>query len=372
MKRLILVLLLIAAAAAADLDTAILSIESQAISPYPVEPGKDFTVRIRVFNDGEVVAKDLRLDPQAQDIFLLSGRDDALESFSLCSRCSKDVLFYFTVAGDVKSGDYPLRFSITDGMTKYEKTLAIKVTGVPDLVVEAEAVGAVNPKGTFDVELTITNKGTGAASNIRVTPGTDDFIALGSDVLYVGELRSASQVTKKMTFMAADSLEAGPAQLVLSISYKDEQASSYAGEQAIGIPVRSSVKLDISSFSVTPPMPRQGDDVQLVVRVENLGEGQAENIRVEAGCPLLEGTAKAYIGRLDEDEDAPAYFTLKALRSGSCDLSAKLTFVDDSGEHTIEESIQMDIGSPKAGPGIFYAGGVLLVGALLFVKYRKR
>ncbi|MCK5476462.1 MAG: COG1361 S-layer family protein, partial [Candidatus Aenigmarchaeota archaeon] len=314
-----------------DTGTPVISAVAESITPYPVEPGLDFTVQLRVYNDGGEKAENVSIDFLKNDAFFLTGKDDDFNKpFSLCSVCSKDNIYYFTVLPDVKSGEYPLIFKIKEGNVIYEEKVFVRVIGEPDIIFDAYLLNdTVAPDESFDVELTIKNVGTGIARNVKIVPQTQGFVMENANLVFINEIKPETTIKEKVHFMVSDSNYPGPQKLVFGITYKDEKSNSYSLEQSLGVKLLNKVKLDIAAVTVDPQILMEGERAIVTVRVENLGEGKAENVQVFLQNNGFEGQNKAYIGKLDEDEDAPAVFALIPSKSGKHDFVVKVTYEDD-------------------------------------------
>ncbi|MCK5344190.1 MAG: COG1361 S-layer family protein, partial [Candidatus Heimdallarchaeota archaeon] len=311
----ITVMLIASLAAAAEpyYDTSIpkISASAESISPYPVEPGQDFTVQLRVYNDGAAIAKDVAVEAVPSDIFFLRAKDDDFNiPFTLCARhCSKENIYYYIVSQDAKSGEYPITFKIREDNRIHEEKIFIKVIGKPDIIFDAKLLNdSISPDESFDIELTIRNVGTGAARNIKIAPIATDFVMENSNLVFIKTLQPDTYITKRLNFMVSDEANPGPHKVIFSLDYKDEKSVEYSLQQALGIKLLNKVKLDIASVIVEPQPVVLGQQTLVTVRVENLGEGAAENIHVSLRSSGMEGQTKAYIGKLDEGEDAPAIF----------------------------------------------------------------
>ena len=326
-----------------DTDTPVISASAESITPYPVEPGQDFSVQLRVYNDGGEKADNVTVDFLKSEVFFLTGKDDDFDkSFSLCSGCSKDNIFYFTVLPDVKSGEYPLIFKIKERNIIHEETIFIRVIGKPDIIFDAQLLNdSVAPDGSFDVKLKIKNVGTGIARNIKIVPQAQGFVMDNANLVFLDEIKPNEIVEKQVHFMISDSNSPGPQKVGFSINYKDEKSIDYSLEQSLGVKLLNKVKLDIAAVTVDPNPIKDGEKAIVTVRVENLGEGDADNIQVRLENDGFEGQTKAYIGKLKEDEDAPAVFSLIPSKSGKHELKVIVSYEDDLGEHEITEHLEL-------------------------------
>ena len=358
-----------------DIDAPAINAVAESITPYPVEPGLDFTVQLRVYNDGGERAENISIDFLESDAFFLTGKDDDFDKpFSLCPFCSKDNIYYFTVLPDVKSGEYPIIFKIKEGNVIHEEKVFVRVIGEPDIIFDADLLNdTVAPDGSFNVELTIKNVGTGIARNIKVVPQTPGFVMENANLIFIDEIRPENLIKEKVHFMVSDSNYPGPQKLVFGITYKDEKSNSYSLEQSLGVKLLNKVKLDIAAVTVDPQLIMEGKQAIVTVRVENLGEGKAENVQVFLQNDGFEGQNKAYIGKLDEDEDAPAVFALIPSKPGKHDFTVRVTYEDDEGEHELIDTLELLVLEKNDfRTEILIAAGVIIIGFTGFMFFKKK
>ncbi len=162
-----------------------------------------------------------------------------------------------------------------------------------------------------------------------------------ANLVFLDEIRPNETVEKNVHFMVSDSNSPGPQKVAFSITYKDERSTDYSLEQSLGVKLLNDVQLDIAAVTVEPNPIVKGDKAIITIRVENLGEGDANNIQVRLENEGLEGQTKAYIGKLKEDEDAPAVFSLIPSKSGKHDLKVIVSYDDDLGEHELTENLEL-------------------------------
>ena len=375
----IVMLLIITCASASrpiyDTDTPAISTVAESITPYPVEPGQDFTVQLRIYNDGGEKGENISVDFLESKAFFLTGKDDNFNKpFGLCVGCSKDNIFYFTVLPDVKSGEYPLIFKIKERNIIHEEKVFVRVIGQPDIIFEAKVQNdSVMPDSSFDVELIVKNVGTGIARNIKIVPQTTGFVMENANLIFIDEINPNNSIIKYVNFMVSDSNSPGPQKLEFTLAYKDEKSTAYSLEQSLGVKLLNNVKLDIAAVTTDPNPINDGEKAIITVRVENLGEGDANNIQVRLGKDGFEGQTKAYIGKLKEDEDAPAVFSLIPSKPGKHELNVIVSYEDDLGTHEISEELELLVLKKNNTNGFILIVIVLaLVGFLAYTFLRKK
>jgi len=348
MKRillLMLVLCMLPLAYAQGLSTqgTAVTASAESISPHPVEPGQDFTLQLRVYNDGGSLADGVTIQYTENTVFTMTGKDDTFDSsFSLCSRCTRDNLYYFTVSADANSGDYPLIFKVTDSGVTRQETIMISVTGKPDIIFDAELIEeSISADSLFTAKLTIRNVGSGSAKKIKIVPQTEGFVMENANLIFIDELKPGESIVKEVSFMVSGDAKAGPQKLVLDIDYTDEQSAEYSIEQSLGVKLLNKVQLNIAAVTIDPQPIQKDNKAVVTVRVENLGEGKAENIQVSLTNSGFEGQSKAYIGKLDEGEDAPAVFTLFPTSTGAHHFRVTVSYEDDTGANELIEELEL-------------------------------
>ena len=109
-------------------------------------------------------------------------------------------------------------------------------------------------------------------------------------------------------------------------------------------------------------------------RIENVGEGNARDVRILLDSEL-EGNKIAYLGKIERDDDEPTIFTLKANKGGEIINKIKLTYKDDFGEHEFIEEFPLKIyQNKKSSISTILVILVVVVGLtyyFFFVKKKK-
>ncbi len=347
------------------------------ITPYPVEPGQDFTLHLRTYNEGDDLADNVKVKVKYGNEFFLKGKENNFDKpFELCVDCSKDNTYYFLVSTDTKSGEYPIIVDTYEGGAKKENKVFIRVIGIPDIIFKAKVLTQnVVADSYFDVKISVLNLGTGIAKDIKIQPVTDGFVMNGENILYINSLKPDHYFNKTIRFMTSDLLNKNPYKIKFKISYKDEKSQEKYFEQEFGVKVIDKVKLDISSVKIDPDKVFEGDSTKIIIRVENLGEGTAKNIRLflTDEKEKLEDI-KSYIGKLEENEDAPAVFTYTFSNFGQHNLKLKILYEDDLGTHEVNDEFSIYV-NKKNNTIYFLIGGfifVILIICLYYFMFNKK
>jgi len=352
-------------------DNYAIDLSFEDITPYPVEPGQDFSVQILVTNGGYADAKDLSITYEPNEYFTLIGNEDNFKIFNLNSLSSKDNRFIFRVSHNAISGEYPLTFKVKINNEEFKKTTYIKVIGKPDIIFEVKNKNdlEISPKDNFKVKFKIKNIGTGIARNIKLVPKNNNFNIIGENLILINELTPNSNIDKEIEFKSSSNLNINPNNLNFEISYIDEKSNNYKLDESLGINIISNVKLNIASLKLDPAIFIQNKKNTISFRVENLGEGDANNIVVNIISDDFDGLKTTYLGKLEENEDAPAIFTIIPKTAGINNLNFEVIYNDDLGEHKISKEIQIFV--KKESKTNYYILSLILILILVYFGYKK-
>ncbi|MBN2367931.1 COG1361 S-layer family protein [Candidatus Woesearchaeota archaeon] len=377
-------LIMIASVAAADyyigspgLESTYLKIVAEEITPEPVEPGQDITVKVRLHNYGDKLAEDVDVQLKAEYPFhLKSESEDFTGLDNMCSGCSRESTYYLTVDGDAVSGVYKLEFEISedDGASKKTQEISVNVVGKPDIIFETEgSFDMIKPGEEFTAKLDFVNTGTGIARNVKIIPSSSNFIKLGSGLIIVEEIRPGGKEELEIDFNVADSVTPNSYNIPILITYIDEQGNSYNMSENLGVKVINEASLSIQNLKIQPSYPGLDDTVEFQIRVENVGEGDAENVKVKLGSEGFEGTMLSYLGKIESDDDQPAIFLLKPRKKGDNPVSIEISYDDDTGSHVLNDNFSVSVHNGNGTSYILIALIVLVGGGAAYLWLgRKR
>ncbi len=101
-------------------------------------------------------------------------------------------------------------------------------------------------------------------------------------------------------------------------------------------------ELSIASIKTSPVLPYKGDTIELILRIENFGDGTANAVKIYTEHPF-QGIKESFLGTLEPDEDGPAVFTFIAKKSGEFEIPVKISYKDDFGTNEIQSKINITI-----------------------------
>ncbi len=101
-------------------------------------------------------------------------------------------------------------------------------------------------------------------------------------------------------------------------------------------------ELGIASLKTNPILPREGETVELTLRIENTGEGTAKSVEVFIDHPF-QGLKQSFIGSLDSDEDGPAVLTFIVNNAGEFEFPITVSYYDDFGKNEIKTNVNLNV-----------------------------
>jgi hypothetical protein len=269
---------------------------------------------------------------------------------------------------DVKDGRstrFPVLVNVnTDIATQKKPSLAIAKT-LPARVAPGDDIAS---------ELTVENTGLTRASDISITVNsTVKSIALTTTGrYYIASLDPGEKSTISLRFASDRNTPVGINPVTLAVSYNNMDGTIERQTETLGIPFKGKAAIAISSVTTDPVRPVPGNPFTLVVRVENTGTDRATSVRATLDSGFA-GTREAFIGSIDKDSDAPAIFYLQATKDGTVPAAISITYNDEYGAHTVNETTAVMTSTASSLPLIIAILLILCAGAgALFWYYRIR
>lgn len=373
MKKIVFAIALLFAAQAAFAATLPAIIISK-VDPQPVEPGRDLTTDVTLFNreTGDTGFFSVALDSSFPILF--KSASDNLTNINLCGGCKKDFKYFLSIDSSAVSGIYTAYVrAFSAGSGEVRQKVEIKVQGKPNLIFSTESeLGNVTPSSKFSVALDITNIGTGQARQIKIQPESSSFIVLGGAIKTLDSLNATETKQAVFDFVAASDLSANSYLVPFRMIYLDEQGSTINATQNLGVRVVNKGEISIQTIKVVASdgssVITAGRPFTIIARLENVGTGDADSISSQLECPFSEAK-KAFLGQLKKDEDAPAVFDVTSSRPGTYACNLTVLFEDDTGSHEFRDSFDVLV-NPAGISAVAVLMAIAIIAGLFF--FRKR
>lgn len=344
------------------------------VSPEPVEPGNDFTLKVMITNSGDEMAEDVNVIPEVGSPFYFKKSDFNKEDFAICGGCSYEATYYLSVNSDTISGTYPINFDIEYGNDIIKKeTILVRVIGVPDIIINYDNEEVHYPDDKFKINLEFDNIGTGNARNLKINSISDEFFLRGSQTKVIDYLNADVISNLELNLQADSNLDSRIYKLPFEISYLDELGNEFTKKYDISIGIRDLSEVILQNLKVEDYRSELFDEILITGIIENNGYGKAENVYAYVETDL-EGYKKSFVGTLNKDEDSPIIFKLKSSKSGEFPIKLFISYEDDIGTHEVSEEIEVKVTKPTST--LYTIMGVILLFVLIlsiryFVKKKK-
>ncbi|HLD39371.1 MAG TPA: hypothetical protein VJB05_03605 [archaeon] len=341
------------------------------VTPQPVEPGNDLTLRVTYSNVDKDFIRNISSSIDLRYPFSLKTSTESYENgLELCAYCSRTNTFFIHIDSAARSGTYPIFIRTRELDSESVRTISATVRGKPNFALSSDVLSNITPSNVFDMKLLLTNIGTGVANQIKVTSKSSDFISLGSSVIIIETVEPGNSTYVTFQMSPNDNLKAGAYSLPFEISYNDESGVTYNTTQNIGTRVVNEGLLNIESMKVTSSTgkPIAGQPVTIIVRLENIGHGNANYIESQISCDGQ--TVKAFLGQLKKDEDAPAVFEITLPSGGIYNCNLVTNYADDLGKHTITNNFDITLGRAEIPPAAIVVIIIIIIGAAYYLRKR--
>ena len=344
------------------------------IDPQPVEPGKDLTIDVTIFNEESSGTGDFTVEMEHQFPFIFKSSTEDLSKINLCATCQKQNRYFLTVDANAVSGTYPVFVKEYTSNLETKKQVDIKIQGKPSIIFSTSVQGLdkIIPNSEFAVVIDVNNIGSGQARQIKIQPESSMFVVIGGSVKSLDNLNPRETKQVVFDFVSASDIDASSYSIPFKISYLDEQGASINASQNLGVKVVNKGEISIQTIKIASTSTGSvsiaaSEPFTIIARLENVGEGNADSIVTDIICPF-EGSKRAFMGQLKKDEDAPAVFNLITSKSGEFKCKILVSYEDDLGSHQKEEEFGVSIASPDYSGVVVF---IIIILVLVFI-FRKR
>ncbi len=337
-----------------------LDILAAEVSPQPVRPGEELLVKVSVANYDDTTTTNIILDVENQFPLILrfSEKEYGVKSISnnsfridrISSNGNVEINYNFLIDPKARTGTYHVTFRLSDGNDIFvTRTISIKVEGTPAIALmnSSFSQSGISPGDSFFLNTTVASVGSGNAKNIRITLLLDDvpsLVAVKDNTAFIHTLDAGEEEQITFELSLGKDAEITSYNIPVSIiAVDDTENLDISSVETIGFDAKGRAKLDIANIKNDPTMPEKGKELTQMIRIENVGEGEARSVKVSILDLDVSGTKEAFIGKLDANDDAPATFSFIPRKSGDQEYTALIEYEDDFGKHSIEHKLTMGV-----------------------------
>ena len=336
-----------------------LDILAAEVSPQPVRPGEELLVKVSVANYDDTTVSNIILDVENQFPLILrfSEKEYGVKSISnssfridrISSNGNVEINYNFLIDPEARTGTYHVTFKLSDGNDVFvTRTISIEVEGTPEIALMNSSFSktGISPGDDFILYTTVASVGSGNAKNIKISLQIDDvpgLVAINDNTAYIHTLDAGEE--KEIAFELSLGKDAEITSYNIPISIRavdDTESLNISSVETIGFDAKGKAKIDIANIKNDPVMPVKGTELTQIIRIENVGEGEARSVKVSLVGLDMSGTKEAFIGKLDANDDAPATFSFIPRKSGDQEYTALIEYEDDFGNYSIEQKLTMN------------------------------
>ncbi|MFW6233375.1 MAG: hypothetical protein ACOC3Z_01795 [Nanoarchaeota archaeon] len=129
--------------------------------------------------------------------------------------------------------------------------------------------------------------------------------------------------------------------------------------------------LAVSRVYTNPEIISEGEKIILTIDIENAGNGEAKDVRVELENLELEGIKQKYLGKIESDENMPARFIFEGDKKGIYEGDIKINYKFAGENKELNFPVEIQVFSNRTN--YFYViGVVLMLGVFGYFFYRKK
>jgi hypothetical protein len=272
----------------------IIILSNSSTAPAGVSAGSDFSIPLRISNEGSLTVKDIRItiDSLSLETFMLSDGSNSIYIDKLDGRSGTIVTLKLRAGAGLKTGSYPLNFSVEYSDERGNKTadtqqIWIPVTETEKQFADVEIVSVKPSKTTLDpgasltVQVLIKNNGTTEAKQLKVVASASSaaMYPVSQDTFIIQTLQPGESRTLTFSFQAPDTAPRGSAPVTIDLEVPDGSGNTVKTSQAVSVfqngsaapddPNKNVPKIIVKSYSTDPALVKAGEDFKLSLEYLN-------------------------------------------------------------------------------------------------------
>jgi len=392
------ILSLVIVPACAD-DQPTVTIDSYTLTPQVLAPGDSGTLSVVIKNTagsatltessgtylGGAFATTKTVDiPATIDTILLQGNGIEVVSGNYqrfgALGPGQSVTVTFAIRAPQKEGIYfPEVWVDINGGKNVRYPIPVNVNSLdqlirtPTIVVEKQLSGDVNPGESFTVLLNAKNAGALRAGQVTMTinTSTTSIGVEGPNTILLGDIEGGASYQVPLSFVTDKNVPLGLQKINLNLAYQLPDGSQKQQTEVVQVPIKGKAEMNIASITTEPANPAAGDQVTLIIRLENTGTDTAKSVSAAVDLPM-DGTKEAFIGKIKPNNDAPAIFTVKTGAAGDYAYTLTTKYTDEWGNHTLTRTLHLIIAQSDYTAVIILIVIVAAGAAFYFLYWRRR
>ncbi|HME18443.1 MAG TPA: CARDB domain-containing protein [Nitrososphaerales archaeon] len=206
--------------------------------------------------------------------------------FSISSDSAFALTYFVNLANTTKIGAYsiPIELEWTDsttgssGYNAQSATISVTMLGIPDLVYRASPLALI-PGRVNNVSLTVTNEGSGAASQVAISDSASGVSVL-NPVFEIPSLAPGQSRSLGVGMYVPATLSGSSITMTVATTYYDAYGSTQSTSQTIGL-YANRASAPILNFEALTSSIAAGETSTVPLILTNLGSGTASDIHIQ-------------------------------------------------------------------------------------------
>jgi hypothetical protein len=304
--------------------------EITSISPSSVRADEDFTVGILIDNCGEKIPENVTFEitKHSNDIII---KDPLIVDIGKIgyANSKRFITFNMRSAQNATSGKHVIETKLSYGSRNYrmieEDSFSIIINNLkPDLMISSISTTPEilykDQKILLNIE--IENAGKGDAKDVRINIKNTALEGVKSK--YLGNIVSYDKKSETFVF---EKKNVGIYNADIYITYRlDGKINELIYPIQFQVFEKEEPKLTLSRIYTIPEIIYSNEKITLIIDIENTGEGDAQDVRLEIKNDKFKGTKINYLGLIKVDENMPARFVLETTGPGRYSGNVKLNY----------------------------------------------
>jgi hypothetical protein len=240
-------------------------------------------------------------------------------------------------------------------------------------------VTSINPSSVgadedFTVGIVIDNCGDEIPENItfEITRHSEDIQIKESLLNNVGKMGYANS-KRFILYNMRTSPDATPGEHIFETKLRYGNNNFYIEKESNFSIIVNTQKPDltISRIYTNPEVISEGEKIILTIDIENAGNGEAKDVRVELENLNLEGVKQKYLGKIKSDENMPSRFVFEESKKGIYEGNIKVNYKFAGSDKELNFPIEIQVFSNGTNY-IYIILIVLILGVLGYFLYQKK
>lgn len=376
------------------------------VTPTDLSPGDIKEITLTVKNQGGRDARHITMNFQNSDYLSLIGASTVYIS-SINAWCSKEVPITIKAEDEITDGAYAIQIVVTfdeyyfnasmgyvtDPMPPTNIAIVFNVEGTTTLEVADVATDPLELREDSEnnnITVLIDNSGSTKARSVSVrmdtsSPFVDAYSGSTSD--FTEDIQARSSHRFVFALDIEDGAEEGSYTIPLTIEYIGEDTQKFSLKKSITLKISPQADFMVGKATTNPAMITGGTEFRINIPVKNIGNKDAESVKVILKTKsYFTGAKTDYLGDIEAGSEKIATFELEADRDtipDNYETDIKIIWADgDERLETIKsfrlvvestdmagEGLNLGIIPIAAGAGLLMA---VIIGAFIYFKRKKR